>query len=116
MNKGYQVTQTLTAATACDWSLEPCCDGCASGLGPCYGPGYQTVCLTHRGKATDVYDLRVPSPPIHWSTTGRHQCPSEGVNEVRCGRPAGHTGRHAAYGTFQALLVWSDCAEVAARV
>ena len=31
----------------CDASEEPCCNGCASGLGPCYGPGYQLVCLTH---------------------------------------------------------------------
>ena len=33
----------------CDPSEEPCCNGCASGLGPCYGPGYRTVCLTHDG-------------------------------------------------------------------
>ena len=32
---------------ACDYSEEPCCHGCATGLGPCPGPGYQTICLTH---------------------------------------------------------------------
>ena len=31
----------------CDASEEPCCNGCASGLGPCFGPGYQLVCLHH---------------------------------------------------------------------
>lgn len=31
----------------CDTGEEPCCDGCASGLGPCHGPGYHLVCYTH---------------------------------------------------------------------
>ena len=31
----------------CDPSTEPCCDGCASGLGPCHGPGYTPTCLAH---------------------------------------------------------------------
>ncbi len=36
----------MTAQDDCDWSSEPCCDGCASGLGPCDGPGYRLVCVT----------------------------------------------------------------------
>ena len=31
----------------CELGEEPCCDGCASGMGPCYGPGYRWVCYTH---------------------------------------------------------------------
>lgn len=31
----------------CDAGREPCCDGCASGLGPCHGPGWHLVCYTH---------------------------------------------------------------------
>ena len=33
----------------CEFGEEPCCNGCASGLGPCYGPGYHRVCYTHEG-------------------------------------------------------------------
>lgn len=32
----------------CEISEEYCCNGCASGLGPCFGPGLHPVCLTHR--------------------------------------------------------------------
>lgn len=31
----------------CEVGEEPCCNGCASGMGPCYGPGYHLVCYTH---------------------------------------------------------------------
>lgn len=31
----------------CEFGREPCCNGCASGLGPCSGPGYHLVCYTH---------------------------------------------------------------------
>lgn len=31
----------------CEWDDVPCCNGCATGMGPCHGPGYQLTCLTH---------------------------------------------------------------------
>lgn len=50
----------------------------------------------------NVEALRIAAPPV----SGGWLCAEENARWICC-RPSGHTGRHAAYGVYIVLRVWS---------
>lgn len=56
-----------------------------------------------------------PAPPVYAREPCRDRCQSERspARTWMCGRPLGHTGRHAAYSFTHIVAVWKR--EVAAR-